>query len=66
MTNSKSIPVSGNGNWDEQKSKLKARFSNLLDADLNFEEDKKEEMLNKLQNELGTSKEELHKIISVL
>lgn len=54
------------GNWNEQKGKLKQKFANLTDNDLIFEEGKKDEMLGKLQNILGKTKEELHHIISSL
>ncbi|MFN0275999.1 MAG: CsbD family protein [Chitinophagales bacterium] len=58
--------VPANGNWDEQKGKLKSKFSNLTDADLQFEEGKKDEMLTKVQTKLGKTKEELDTIISSL
>jgi uncharacterized protein YjbJ (UPF0337 family) len=54
------------GNWHEQKAKLKQKFAVLTDNDLMFEEGRKEEMLAKLQIKLGKTKEELHKILSVL
>jgi len=55
-----------NGNWNEQKGKLKQKFAILMDNDLIFAEGKKEEMMGKLQIKLGKSKEELLKIISAL
>mgnify|MGYP000860924728 FL=1 len=54
------------GNWDEQKGKLKQQFAKLTDNDLLFVEGKKDEMMGKLQIKLGKSKEELHKIIQGL
>ncbi len=54
------------GNWNEQKGKLKQKFSTLTDNDLMFAEGKKDEMLGKLQIKLGKSKEELHKILNDL
>ena len=54
------------GNWNEQKGKLKQKFANLTDNDLMFQEGKKEEMLGRLQIKLGKTKEELHDIISAL
>ncbi|MDO8316878.1 CsbD family protein [Flavobacterium sp. LB3P21] len=51
------------GNWEEQKEKLKQKFAALTDNDLFFTEDKKEEMLGKLQIKLGKTKEEILKII---
>ena len=62
MSNNQPTPVS----WNEQKAKLKARFAILTEADLNFTEGKKEQMLNKVQEKLGRTKEELEKIISAL
>lgn len=62
--NTNSTPV--NVNWGEQKSKLKAKFSTLTDADLNYENGKKDEMLGRLQTKLGKTKEELTEIISSL
>lgn len=54
------------GNWNEQKGKLKQQFAQLTDDDLLLVEGKKDEMLGKLQLKLGKSKEELHKLISEL
>ncbi len=54
------------GNWNEQKGKLKKKFAILTDNDLLFEEGKKDEMLGKLQIKLGKTKEELHGIIESL
>ncbi len=55
-----------NGNWDEQKGKLKQKFAALTDNDLLFAEGKKEEMLGRIQVKLGKTKEELFKIIGKL
>jgi len=54
------------GNWNELAGKLKQQFANLTDDDLLFKEGKEEELLERLQNKLGKTKEELHKIISKL
>jgi len=59
-----STPVTSN--WNEQKSKLKAKFATLTDADLYFDEGKKEAMLTKVQTKLGKTKEEFQKIIANL
>ena len=55
-----------NGNWEQQKGKLKQKFAMLTDNDLLFAEGKKEEMFGRLQVTLGKTKEELHKIIAGL
>lgn len=54
------------GNWNEQKGKLKQKFALLTDNDMIFADGKKEEMLGRLQIKLGKTKEELHKIIAEL
>ena len=38
------------GNWNEQKEKLKQRFSILTDDDLNIVRGNKDEILRRLQN----------------
>jgi uncharacterized protein YjbJ (UPF0337 family) len=54
------------GNWNEQKGKLKQKFAALTDNDLLFIKGKKEEMMGKLQLKFGKTKEELLKIIEKL
>lgn len=54
------------GNWKEIKGKLKLKFGLLTDNDLLIIEGKQDEMLNRLQTKLGSSKEEVLKIISEL
>ena len=49
--------------WEIQKAKLKQRFANLTDNDLLYFDEKKDEMLEKLQVKLGKTKEELIKIL---
>jgi uncharacterized protein YjbJ (UPF0337 family) len=54
------------GNWNEQKGKLKQKFAMLTENDLLFAEGKKDEMFGRLQVKLGKSKEELYRIIEGL
>ena len=54
------------GNWEEQKGKLKQKFAQLTDDDLLFAEGKKDEMLGRLQIKLGKTKDDLFKILSDL
>jgi len=54
------------GNWNETAGKLKQQFANLTDDDLLLQKGKEEELLGRLQNKLGKTKEELRKIISKL
>ena len=66
MTTPTVTPAPVAANWSEQKGKLKTKFSILTDADLNFEEGKREEMLDRVQIKLGKNKEELAAIIASL
>ena len=52
--------------WNEQKIKLKIQFPELTDADLAFDESKKNEMLNYLSTKLGWSVMNLKLIIETL
>lgn len=65
MTNSTAGTASVQ-NWKEQKDKLKAKFSTLTDADLHYEDGKKEEMMEKLHIKLGKTPEEMKEILSSL
>lgn len=66
MTEQNKKPVETTANWSEQKSKLKSKFTQLTDADLNFEPGKKDEMLSKVQTKLGKNKEDFNKIMNEL
>jgi len=59
-------PIELEGNWNEQKLKLKRKFGYLIDNYLMFEEGKKEVILRKLQIKLGKTKAEVLKIIADL
>lgn len=52
------------GNWNEISGKLKQQFADLTDDDLLFKEGKEEELLGRLQQKLGKTKEDLRKLIS--
>ena len=51
------------GNWYEQKGKLRQAFANLTNNDQMYKKGKREEMFGKLQIKLGKTKEELHEKI---
>jgi uncharacterized protein YjbJ (UPF0337 family) len=55
-----------NGTWNEVAGKLKQKYANLTDNDLLFKEGKEEELLGRLQNKLGKSKEEIYILIEKL
>ena len=54
------------GNWSEQKTKLKSKFSFLSDQDLVYAEGKKEQMLENLQLKLGKTRRDLYTMIEAL
>jgi len=54
------------GNWNEISGKLKQQFANLTDDDLLFKEGKEEELMGRLQQKLGTTKEGLRDLIAKL
>lgn len=47
------------GKWNEIKGKLKQTFPDLTDDDLEYEEGKEEEMLGKIQQRTGKTKDEV-------
>jgi uncharacterized protein YjbJ (UPF0337 family) len=49
------------GGWNEVKGKLKQKYAQLTDDDLSFAEGKDEELLGRLQQKLGKSKEDLRR-----
>jgi len=52
--------------WNDQVRKLKQKFGNLTDQDLNFEKGKMEEMINRLQTKVGKSRHDIYQMISKL
>jgi uncharacterized protein YjbJ (UPF0337 family) len=51
------------GSWNEVKGKLKQKYAQLTDDDLAFAEGKDDELLGRLQQRLGKSKEDLRREI---
>ncbi len=47
------------GNWNTAKGKLKQKYANLTDDDLTYVEGKEDELLGRLQQKTGRTKEEL-------
>lgn len=54
------------GTWNEVKGRLKQKYSELTDDDLAFTEGKEDELLGRLQNKLGKTKDEIKKEIAEL
>jgi uncharacterized protein YjbJ (UPF0337 family) len=49
------------GSWNELKGKLKQKYAQLTDDDLTFAEGKEDELLGRLEQKLGKTKEDLRK-----
>ncbi len=47
------------GNWNQIKGKLKQNYADLTDDDLTYVEGKEDELLGRLQEKTGKSKDEL-------
>lgn len=54
------------GTWNEIKGKLKQKYGDLTDDDLTYTEGQEDELLGRLQQKLGKSKEEVKKLIDEL
>ena len=54
------------GSWNEVKGKLKQKYAQLTDDDLTFTEGKEDELLGRLEKQLGKTKEELRMEIESL
>jgi len=54
------------GSWNEVKGRLKQKYGQLTDDDLAFSEGKDDELLGRLQQKLGRTKEEIREEISRL
>lgn len=54
------------GSWNEVKGKLKQKYGQLTDDDLMFAEGKEDELLGRLQQRLGMTKEDLRSDIEKL
>ena len=54
------------GRWNELKGKLKQKYGHLTDDDLTFAEGKEEELMGRLQQRLGSSKEDMRRELEEL
>ena len=54
------------GYWNLKREKIKLKYANLTDQDLNYCEGKEKEMIEMLAYKLGITKLELAKIIEAL
>ncbi|MEM1327559.1 MAG: CsbD family protein [Bacteroidota bacterium] len=54
------------GNWNQVKGQLKQKYGNLTDDDLAYEEGKEDEMLGRIQEKTGESKQSIKNWIDSL
>ena len=54
------------GSWNEIKGKLKQKYGQLTDDDLTFAEGKEDELLGRLQQRLGKTKEDVRREVDEL
>ncbi|MGO4918139.1 MULTISPECIES: CsbD family protein [Pseudomonadati] len=54
------------GKWNIAKGKLKQQYADLTDDDLTYAEGKSDELLGRIQEKTGESKEKLKKMINDL
>ena len=51
-------------NWNDQKAKLRQKFSALTEKDLQFEQGKMEEMIARIQDKVGITRHVFYQIIT--
>ncbi|WP_421976285.1 CsbD family protein [Roseivirga seohaensis] len=54
------------GNWNQLKGKVKQKYGNLTDDDLTYAEGKEDELIGRIQEKTGESKESVKKFIDSL
>ena len=54
------------GGWNEAKGKMKQKYADLTDDDLAYEEGKEDDLLGRLQQKTGQTKDEVKRWIDDL
>ncbi len=54
------------GNWNQLRGKLKERYAELTDDDLLYTEGKEDELIGKIQEKTGESKEKINEFLENL
>jgi len=47
------------GNWNQIKGKMKEQYAELTDDDLTYQEGQEDQLIGRLQEKLGKSKQEI-------
>lgn len=51
------------GNWNQVKGNLKQEYGDLTDDDLKYEEGKEDELIGRIQEKTGESKDKIKSVI---
>lgn len=54
------------GRWNQIKGKVKQAYANLTENDLKYEEGKEDELIGRLQEKTGQTKEEIENFLNKL
>ncbi|PKR79697.1 general stress protein CsbD [Brumimicrobium salinarum] len=54
------------GNWNQLKGKVKQKYADLTDDDLQYQEGKEDELIGRIQEKTGEAKEDIKKYIDNL
>ncbi|WP_343746246.1 CsbD family protein [Chitinophaga sp.] len=65
-TQNNSFALKVKGNWNKLKGKIKQQYADLTDDDLLWEEGKEDELLGRIQQKTGKTKEEVKSWIDKL
>lgn len=60
------VPFKIIGNWNVLKGKLKQKFASLTDDDLMYIKGKEEELIGRIQQKIGRTKQEIQQLLSKL
>lgn len=52
------------GNWNKMKGKLKQQYAELTEDDLKYTEGKEDELIGRLQDKTGKSKDEIRRMLN--
>lgn len=52
------------GNWNKIKGKLKQQYGDLTDDDLKYTEGKEDELVGRIQDKTGKSKDEIRRMLN--
>lgn len=54
------------GNWNEMKGRIKKSYASLTDDDLTYQEGQEDQLLGRIQQKLGKTRDEVVKMIKAL